>query len=118
VLDALSNVEGLSGTSSEEIWVSRPCRNSLGGNQSLPVNWPAISQAADTTTNYQILPGDRVFVREDRMIALDTHVGKIIAPIERILGVVLLGTNASSRIQFYQNYGTVGGNNGNTGVMQ
>lgn len=112
VLDALSNVEGLSGTSSEEIWVSRPGRNSSAGNQSLPVDWPAMSQAADTTTNYQILPGDRVFVREDKMIAFDTHVGKLIAPIERILGVVLLGTNASSRIQFYQNYGRVGGNTG------
>ena len=115
VLDALSNVEGLSGTSSEEIWVSRPGLNSFGGHQLLPVNWEAITMLADPATNYQILPGDRVFVREDSLIAMDTHLGKFISPLERIFGVVLLGTNTTSRIQFYKQFGQNGGNSGGGG---
>ena len=113
VLDALSNVQGLSGTSSEEIWISRPGRNIFDGHQILPVNYQGITQLADAGTNFQILPGDRVFVREDKLIAADTHLGKIIAPVERIFGVVLLGTDTSSRIQFYRQQGQRGGfNNG------
>ena len=115
VLDALSNVEGLSGTSSDEIWIARPGRNIFDGHQLLPVNWCGITQMADTSTNYQIFPGDRVFVREDSLIAMDTRLGKIIAPIERVLGVVLLGTNAVSRLDFYQQNGSLGGNNGGIG---
>ncbi|MEQ9408767.1 MAG: polysaccharide biosynthesis/export family protein [Fuerstiella sp.] len=115
VLDALSNVEGLSGTSSEEIWIARPGRNYCNGHQVLPVNWPALSQFADTSTNYQLMPGDRVFVREDSLIALDTKMGKIIAPVERLLGVILLGTNTVSRLDFYQQFGQNGGNAGGGG---
>jgi len=115
VLDALSNVEGLSGTSSDEIWIARPGRNVFGGHQLLPVNWGAITQLADPASNYQILPGDRVFVREDRLVAMDTHLGKVIAPLERIFGVVLLGTNTVSRLQFYQQFGQNGGLGGGGG---
>ncbi len=115
VLDALSNVEGLSGTSSDEIWVARPGINGYGGHQVLPVNWVAITQMADTSSNYQILPGDRVFVREDKLLAMDTHLAKVIAPLERIFGVVLLGTNAVSRIDFYEQFGRNGGLNGGGG---
>lgn len=116
VLDALSNVEGLSGTSSEEIWVSRPGQNSFAGPQLLPVHWAAITQLADPATNYQILPGDRVFVREDSLIAMDTRLGKIISPFERIFSVVLLGTNTANRIQFYKQYGQRGGSGGGGAV--
>ncbi len=112
VLDALSNVEGLSGTSSDEIWISRPGRNCFDGHQLLPVNWGAITQLADTSSNYQILPGDRVFVREDSLVAMDTHLAKVIAPLERIFGVVLLGTNTVSRLQFYKEFGQRGGQGG------
>lgn len=111
VLDALSNVEGLSGTSSEQIWVARPGMNFCEGHQVLPVNWPALSQLADTSTNYQLMPGDRVFVREDSLVAFDTKLGKIIAPLERVFGVVLLGTNTVSRLDFYQQFGQNLGNN-------
>jgi polysaccharide export outer membrane protein len=116
VLDALSNVQGLTGTTSEDIWVSRPGRNSCEGHQRLPVNWLGITAQADTSTNYQIMPGDRVFVRENNMIAFDTHFAQVIAPFERIFGIALLGTNTASRIQFYKNYGMRGGVGGGGGV--
>ncbi|MBL8820086.1 MAG: polysaccharide biosynthesis/export family protein [Planctomyces sp.] len=112
VLDALSNVEGLSGTSSEEIWVSRPGHNVFGGPQVLPVHWGAITQLADPATNYQLMPGDRVFVREDSLVAIDTHLGKFIAPMERVFGFALLGTNSVSRLHFYKNFGQAGGQGG------
>jgi len=115
VLDALANVQGLSGTSSDQIWISRPGRNIFDGHQLLPVNWSGITEQADPSTNYQILPGDRVFVRENSLIAADTHLGQIIAPLERIFGVVTLGTNTVSRLQFYRNFGLNGGNNGGGG---
>ena len=116
VLDALSNVEGLSGTSSDQIWISRPGRNSCEGHQLLPVNWSGITAQADPATNYQIMPGDRVFVRENHLIAADTHFGQVIAPLERIFGVVLLGTNTTSRLQFYRQFGQNGGQGGGGGT--
>jgi polysaccharide biosynthesis/export protein len=115
VLDALSNVNGLSSTSSDEVWISRPGRNIFEGHQILPVNYCAVTQFADTTTNYQLMPGDRLFVREDKLMAADTQFGKIIAPIERILGVVLLGTNTASRIEFYKQQGQRGFGTGGGG---
>ena len=83
--------------------------------QVLPVDWNAITQGAVTDTNYQILPGDRVFVRENALIAADTHLGQFIAPLERIFGVVTLGTNTVSRIQFYKQFGRNGGGFGGGG---
>ncbi len=105
VLDALTNVEGLSSTSSNTIWVARPGRNAFEGHQILPVNWPAITQMGDTTTNYQLLPGDRLFVAEDRLVAFDSKFGKILAPVERLFSIVLLGTSTVSRLEFYQQQG-------------
>ncbi len=69
----------------------------------MPVNWSAITQLAESSTNYQLMPGDRVFVKEDHLVAArDTKFGKIIAPLERLLGVALLGTNTISRVEFYE----------------
>lgn len=36
------------------------------------------------------MPGDRVFVAEDKLIALDNFVDKVIGPIERVVGFNLL----------------------------
>jgi hypothetical protein len=58
----------------------------------LPVDWIAITKGASTATNYQIMPGDRIFIAEDHMVATDTTLGKFLAPFERILGITLLGS--------------------------
>ena len=91
VLDAISQINGLSQVSSKQIWIARPSPDCNGVDQILPVNWVAITKGGNTGTNYQILPGDRVFVAEDHYVATDTALGKFLAPIERILGVTLLG---------------------------
>lgn len=89
VLDAVSQIQGLSRVSSKNIWIARP--NCGGCDQILPVRWEDIVKGANTCTNYQILPGDRVFVGQDHLIALDTFISKVLNPIERIFGTSLLG---------------------------
>ena len=36
------------------------------------------------------MPGDRVFVAEDKIIALDNWIDKVIGPLERVVGFNLL----------------------------
>ncbi len=89
VLDAISQVQGLSRLSSKDIWIARP--NPDGCDQVLPVRWEEIVKGGGTKTNYQVLPGDRVFIAQDHMIALDSFISKMLNPIERIFGTSLLG---------------------------
>lgn len=101
VLDAIGQVQGLDSTSSTRMWIARPGSNDCGGDQILPIDWLAVTQRGDVATNYQILPGDRLYVSEDKLVALDTTMGKIFAPLERLFGVTLLGTNTVSRVVFF-----------------
>lgn len=97
VLDAISNVNGLDSFSSKRIWIARPTPHS-NDVQILPVDWESITSYATTATNYQVLPGDRIFIAENKFVAFDTGLGKFTAPLERIMGFVLLGTNTASRL--------------------
>lgn len=92
VLDAISQINGLSQVSSKQIWIARPAPGGVGCDQILPVDWVAITKGGSTTTNYQIMPGDRIFVKEDHWIAFDTALGKLLSPFERMFGFTLLGT--------------------------
>jgi len=97
VLDAMAQVNGLPSSSSMKyIWVARPTPGPNGTEQILPVNWKAITQGGSTATNYQLMPGDRVFVRADSWIAFDQKLAKMLAPFERMFGFTLLG-NATVR---------------------
>jgi polysaccharide export outer membrane protein len=59
VLDAISQVKGLSDLGRKEIWIARPMQS--GQDQILKVNWKDITSGANNT-NYQVLPGDRIFI--------------------------------------------------------
>lgn len=62
VLDAILAAGGVTERASvDRIGLSRPTRPGEP-RRVLPVCYSAIAQLADTSTNYQILPGDRVFV--------------------------------------------------------
>jgi len=98
VMDAISHVNGLSPVSSTRIWIARPGRNERGSNQILPVDWEGITQRGEVDTNYQLLPGDRLYVAHDPMIAIDESLAKFTAPLERVLGFTLLGTATASRL--------------------
>ena len=97
VLDALANTDGLQRNSSKRIWVARPVGNS-NKPVLLPVDWVDITAYGKTDTNYQLLPGDRVFVVEDRFTSLDGTLAKIIAPLERIMGFSMLGASTATRL--------------------
>src|SRR5208283_3263243 len=62
VSDAISYIGGLSLASSKMIWISRPVPHGSGAQQVLSVEWDAVTQRVKAATNYQILPGDRVYV--------------------------------------------------------
>jgi polysaccharide export outer membrane protein len=98
VLDALSQIGGFTVNQSKNMWIARPSPDGLGYDQVLPINWDAIVQGGATGTNYQILPGDRIFVGEDKLVAFDTFVTKVTAPFERIFGFTLLGTQTVQQI--------------------
>ncbi len=55
------------------------------------IDYNAITQRGATKTNYQIMPGDRIFIAGDSAIALNNKVNKITSPVERILGLISLG---------------------------
>ena len=98
VLDGIAKVGGLPPVSSRrKIWVARPTPK--GCYQLLPVNWEAITKGGDPDTNWQLFPGDRVFVQADPLITLDNALAKVFQPIERVLGLALLAgtTNQSFR---------------------
>lgn len=115
VLDAISQVNGLSQVSSKCVYLVRPtlalkqeaetcpakfrpfsspCEPEKCGKlaeEVYPVDWQAIVRRGDARTNYQVLPGDRVYVVAEPLIAADTYLGLFLAPFERAFGVVGLG---------------------------
>ena len=99
VLDALAQIGGLSRISSKRIWIARPGPSGMGCEQILPVDFDGIVRGANTETNYQVLPGDRIFIAEDRLIRLDSTIQKLTTPFERIFGFTLLGTQTIQTAQ-------------------
>lgn len=90
VLDAIANIGGLSAVSSKKLWIARPAPAGTE-DQILPVDWKGITRHGHTRTNYQIMPGDRVFVMGNPMTKFDTLMGRTLAPAERAMGASLLG---------------------------
>ena len=106
VLDAMAQVNGLSRLSSKNIWIARPAPGGVNCDQVLPVNWNEITKGAATATNYQVLPGDRIFIAEDKMVALDTFLDKATNPFERVFGFGLLSAQG---IQLFNRFPKGGG---------
>ena len=99
VLDALSVVNGLSQVSSTKVWIARPAPGGFGCQQILPVDYEAIAKGGSAATNYQVMPGDRVFIAEDNVIAFNNYLTKVTAPIEKLLGISSLGTSSVRSMQ-------------------
>jgi len=109
VLDAISQINGLSQLSSKRMWIARPAPGGLGCDQILPVNWVEITKGASTATNYQVLPGDRVFIAENPLVKLDSVVNTLIAPFERIFGFTLLGAQTIQTLNRFPEGQNAGG---------
>ena len=98
VLDAISQVYGLTAVSDpRNVWVAR----STGpgeADQILPVDWAAMTTRGRSETNYQLIPGDRIFVKAYPMTKADTTIARVLSPFERIFGFMLLGTTTYQQI--------------------
>lgn len=107
VLDAVSQINGLSAVADKRrIWVARPVPACSADDEILPVDWCAVTKRGRTETNYQLFPGDRLYVEADPLITLDTGLARIISPVERLFGVVLLGNGTVQ--SFRRNNGSNG----------
>jgi len=95
VLDAIARMESFSNMSSKTIWVARPAPGDCGQDQVLPVNWDAIAHGGITDTNYQILPGDRVYIVDDSVTGMNTFIAKFAGPLERLLGIGYQGIESA-----------------------
>jgi polysaccharide export outer membrane protein len=116
VLDALSQIGGLTSLSSKHrIWISRPTPAGAECDEILPVDWVGITTRGRTETNYQLLPGDRIYVHANPVIALDTALARIVTPIERVLGLAILGAGTVSS---YQGLHQLGAGVGGTGAVR
>ncbi|HWG45123.1 MAG TPA: polysaccharide biosynthesis/export family protein [Gemmataceae bacterium] len=117
VLDAISMINGLPPISStRKIWVARPTPAKANCYEILPVNWQVITQAGDTSTNYQLFPGDRVYVRANCLLHFNNRLTQFLMPVNNMLGSTLLGVGTYNlfRLAGSRNFNG-GGNNGNNG---
>jgi polysaccharide biosynthesis/export protein len=111
VLDAVANVGGLSAVSSKKIWVARPAPTECCNDQILPVDWCGITRRGQVKTNYQILPGDRVYILSNPMSKFDTYYARMLAPVQRTLGITLYGASAYTTIRNASHPNGIGNNN-------
>ena len=95
----MARIGGLPQVSSKrDIWVAR--RSPHGGpDQILPVDWEGTTAAGSAQTNYQILPGDRVYVQSQKLVSIDNALAKLFSPVERVFGITLLGTSTVNQLR-------------------
>jgi polysaccharide export outer membrane protein len=96
VLDAISQINGLSQVSSKNIWIARPTAADPEKAQILHVDWDGITGRGATATNYQIFPRDRIYIGEDPLVTRSNLLAKKTAPVERTMGVVSLTSSVLS----------------------
>jgi len=98
VLDGISQIYGLPAVASKKrIWVARRSADGTT-DQVLPVDWCGISQRGSEATNYQIMPGDRIYVDAKKWVRFDTGMARFLSPFERVLGITLLGSETVNSI--------------------
>jgi polysaccharide biosynthesis/export protein len=112
VIDALAAISGIPAQGSKKkIWVARATPTDRHAQPFiLPVDWCAIAQRGSAATNYQLFPGDRLYVHSDPLLRLDTRIGRFLSPIDRVFGSILLGSSTVNSIK------NSNGGNGNTGI--
>jgi polysaccharide export outer membrane protein len=90
VLDAINYAGGLIPTAApQNIRLVRPAPPGACCQQTLPVNLAAIISAGDPTTNYQIMPGDRIVVYRDPIVRGTIFIDRMAAPFQTVLNSIL-----------------------------
>lgn len=111
VLDAIGQIYGLPAVASKKhIWLARRAPGDVCSEEQIfPVDWCAITQKGIVDTNYQVLPGDRIYVKADPWITFDSIIAKVLSPFERITGFVLLVSETVNSIRLNPNRAGGGG---------
>jgi polysaccharide biosynthesis/export protein len=90
VLDAINYAGGLTPTAApQNIRLVRPAPPGACCEQILPVNLAAITSGGDPTTNYQIMPGDRIIVYRDPIVRFTVLLDRLAAPFQTVIGSTL-----------------------------
>jgi polysaccharide biosynthesis/export protein len=90
VLDAINYAGGLIATAApQNIRLVRPAPPGACCEQVLPVNLAAIVSAGDTTTNYQLMPGDRIMVYRDPIVRTTIFIDRLAAPFQTVVNSML-----------------------------
>lgn len=116
VLNALSSLFGTWFMSSNKhMWLARPNGADPDKYQIFPINWPALTMGGSPATNYQLLPGDRIFVNSNPWMRAEIKSSRFWGPImtnlNMIFNVPLLGSSTISAVTGTQRLlqGPVGG---------
>ncbi|HEY7426752.1 MAG TPA: polysaccharide biosynthesis/export family protein [Gemmataceae bacterium] len=123
VLDAVSQMFGtLAMSSDKHMWLARPNGADPKNMQLFPINWPALTQGGSPATNYQLMPGDRLFVKSNPLIAANNRLNQFFSPIERVLGFTLLSSatvgSVENTILEFKNGSGGGSGFGGTGTVR
>ncbi|MDR3637934.1 MAG: polysaccharide biosynthesis/export family protein [Isosphaeraceae bacterium] len=101
VLDALNNAGGLIPTAApRNIRLVRPAPPGGCCEQKFPVNLAAIISGGDPTTNYQLMPGDRLVVYRDPIVRATIFIDRLAAPFQTVINSGLQYTFFARQIQF------------------
>lgn len=101
VLDALNYAGGLIPTAApQNIRLVRPAPPGACCEQVLPVNLAAITSGGDPTTNYQLMPGDRLVVYRDPIVRTTIFIDRLAAPFQTVLNSILQTSFTIRAIQF------------------
>lgn len=104
VLDALSNFGGTWFMSSNRyMWLARPNGQDPNKYQIFPVDLPAITKGGSPFTNYQLLPGDRLYVQSNPLMKAAIRSSQFWMPLManfgQASGFTLMGNGAVAGIE-------------------
>lgn len=101
VLDALQYAGGLLPTAApQNIRLVRPAPPGACCEQLLPVNLAAITSGGDPTTNYQLMPGDRVVVYRDPIVRTTIFIDRLAAPFQTVLQSIMQSAFTIRAVEF------------------
>ncbi|ADV60818.1 Soluble ligand binding domain protein [Isosphaera pallida ATCC 43644] len=101
VLDAIQFAGGLLPTASpNDVRLVRPAPPGACCEQVLPVSITSIIYDGDPSTNYQLLPGDRVVVMRDPSVRVTAFLERVTTPINYVLNTALTGAFAIQQFRF------------------
>lgn len=101
VLDAIQFAGGIMPTASyQNVRLVRPAPPGACCEQILPINMAAIINAGDPTTNYQIMPGDRIMVYRDPIVRGTIFIERIAAPFFVVLNGIQSYSFAANSLRY------------------